>query len=494
MADTDIAVTGLTTSGGPGTIDAVLTYTGATSPLPYLQLDHFEWWVASSNDRSGATHYADTTDPRVTVSGFEGEETRYFWARGVDYSGNKGDYYPASSTGGVSGTSDEITATVGDGEINLAKLDEDVTAWQQRAANSIRDMRETLQRIDQLVSDGMARSHLDVRSVRQEVAEQFGSLTARVTLVDTLAALIEENADGITAMGVRVTDIETAVNDPSTGLSATVSALSSLSSTVSTQGSSITANASAVTALEGVVGYESGSATFRLDMDYSPSSGWTNGFALQSRVDSGSTWRDIGIYGEVTASQGRVVIVGDQVVIKAGSTVAALFEEGETFIDTARIHDLTVDNLKLKGGTYNGIDLDDVALDASILTALIASNNVVLSSSALTAGTVTLNSSVKSLVTTSLTPNGGTVTVMGNCEIENTSGSPKTVTLRINENGSFRASGQATIPANGLSTVGINYVDTSPSSATWELEARFGAADSTLVVAQRFIQALNFKR
>lgn len=342
MADTDIAVTSLTTSGGPGTIDAVVTYTGTSSPLPYLQLDHFEWWVAAANDRSGATHYADTTDPRVTVSGFEGEETRYFWARPVDASlQNKGDFYPLSSTAGVAGTSRLVAATdLDDGIIDLAKLNADVLAWQARAANSIRDIRETLQRIDQLNADNSARAHLDVRSVRQEVAAQVGTLQASVTLVDTFAALIEENADGITALGIRVTDIEVEVSDPTTGLSATVSAVSSLSATVSTQGDSITAGAAAILALEGVVGYESGSATFRLDMSYSPTAGWTNGWALQSRVDSGSTWRSIGIYGEVTASEGRVVLEGDQVVIKNGATVAALFDAGTTYITNARLTNL----------------------------------------------------------------------------------------------------------------------------------------------------------
>ncbi|MEO7221124.1 MAG: hypothetical protein ABIY37_01490 [Devosia sp.] len=111
MADTDIAVTSLTAEGGPGNIALDWGYTDAASPLPYLKMDHFEVWVATSNDRALATKATDTPDLNYTLPGLVGAETRYFWIRGVDYSGNLGDFNPLGATAGLAGTSRLVGST-----------------------------------------------------------------------------------------------------------------------------------------------------------------------------------------------------------------------------------------------------------------------------------------------------------------------------------------------------------------------------------------------
>lgn len=104
MADTDIAVTTLTANGGAGTIVLNWGYTDATSPLPHLKMDHFEVWVASVNNRGSASKATDTPDLNYTLPGLGYGDVRYFWVRGVDYSGNLGDFYPPGATSGVVGT------------------------------------------------------------------------------------------------------------------------------------------------------------------------------------------------------------------------------------------------------------------------------------------------------------------------------------------------------------------------------------------------------
>ena len=63
-----------------------------------------EVWEASANDRSGATLVASLKGNALQRSGFSGGTVRYYWVRHVDTSGNVSAWYPASATGGVSGT------------------------------------------------------------------------------------------------------------------------------------------------------------------------------------------------------------------------------------------------------------------------------------------------------------------------------------------------------------------------------------------------------
>lgn len=254
--------------------------------------------------------------------------------------------------------------------INLAQLDADIAAWQFDVGNSVRDTREAVQRINLLVGNFSSRDRFDKQTLRKDLVAAIDGNTAKwsyevnvlaaadavagsrieaveltlptlatLAITDILSGSISTTNGNVTALGVRVTSIESALP----GL-ATVSALSALTTTVTTQGGSIAVNAAALTALEGVVGYASGSATFRMGLGYTPSAGWTSAGGLQFSVPGGTS-RPVGIYFEATASSARSVWEGDQMVIRAGGVVAAMFETGTTYIANARIHNLTATNI-----------------------------------------------------------------------------------------------------------------------------------------------------
>lgn len=70
-------------------------------------LSYTEIWYSQTNDRTAATLLTMLPYPRsdFTLTGLKSGQKFYFWTRLVDKNGLAGDYYPASATGGVVGTS-----------------------------------------------------------------------------------------------------------------------------------------------------------------------------------------------------------------------------------------------------------------------------------------------------------------------------------------------------------------------------------------------------
>ena len=77
-------------------------------------LSYTEIWYSQTNDRTAATLLTMLPYPRsdFTLTGLKSGQKFYFWARLVDKNGLAGDYYPASATDGVEGTSSTDAAGI----------------------------------------------------------------------------------------------------------------------------------------------------------------------------------------------------------------------------------------------------------------------------------------------------------------------------------------------------------------------------------------------
>lgn len=77
-------------------------------------LSYTEIWYSATNDRTAATLLTMLSYPQAkyTLTGLKSGQTFYFWARLVDKNGLAGDYYPASATDGVEGTSSTDAAGI----------------------------------------------------------------------------------------------------------------------------------------------------------------------------------------------------------------------------------------------------------------------------------------------------------------------------------------------------------------------------------------------
>lgn len=85
--------------------------------LGYLSLDRVEVFTASSNDRDTATLACEGVDDAIHITG-DGD-ARYYWIRPRHIDGTYGDWFPASSTGGVEAAA-TADLTLEDGWVELA--------------------------------------------------------------------------------------------------------------------------------------------------------------------------------------------------------------------------------------------------------------------------------------------------------------------------------------------------------------------------------------
>lgn len=101
MGTSDITVTVLTATPGIG--HSLLKFTVVDprdGALPAIALDAVEVHAATTNDRSLATKIDEGKDKAAHMALPEGQ-TRYYWARARNRSGNYGDWYPSGATSGV---------------------------------------------------------------------------------------------------------------------------------------------------------------------------------------------------------------------------------------------------------------------------------------------------------------------------------------------------------------------------------------------------------
>lgn len=335
-----------------------------------------------------------------------------------------------------------------------------------------------------------------------EVHDPSTGLGATFDAVNALSAVVATNGTSLTAALADIAALHLVIEDPTTGLDATFDAVSGLTTDVSSINGDVTAALAAILALEGVVGYDSGSATLRLDATYTPEAGWDSGFALQARRSAGDGWTSVGLYGEVNATGGRIILDGDQVVIRAGGSVAALFQAGTTVIADARIgvldathiaaHTITADEIEVKS-----LDADEVLVDGTLITDLIAGNAVNgWAGSKGSTGTSVGSVADEILHTYVHTPNGGSVLVVSTFMARVTGTGTETVNFRLKRNGVTVDWLPMILDDIPSSTVALSYIDPSPgtSAVTWTVVMTPASGSETKEWSAVPIYVLNGKR
>lgn len=108
MADSEIALSGPGATGGVGQITLTWSVIEA-SCLEYLRLDAVEIWAAGENDREAAELVGEVFGTQFVHTPLPRSETRYYWLRPRDVSGNRGEWLPEASGAGIEATTkDEV--------------------------------------------------------------------------------------------------------------------------------------------------------------------------------------------------------------------------------------------------------------------------------------------------------------------------------------------------------------------------------------------------
>jgi predicted phage tail protein len=313
-----------------------------------------EIWYSQTNDRTAATLLTMLPYPQAkyTLTGLKSGQTFYFWARLGDKNGLAGDYYPASATDGVEGTSSTDAANI------LGYLTNKITSTQlggdlmseigtaSSTATEAKDAADNAQSIVSSIESQISRAP-DAEGDLADVLNEWSS-RASITQIQKTSSSNEE------ALAELDTKLSAKISQNSADIETNAAAIAKADGTLS----------SAYTVKTGITaGGKYYAAGFAVGVDNSSGSVQSqflvnaDTFAILNSTGSGGT-----VTSPFTVSGGQVYM--DSALIQDASISNAKIADAS--ISNAKIDTAAVTTLKLgeravtnpqsiKGGTYTGL-------------------------------------------------------------------------------------------------------------------------------------------
>lgn len=323
-------------------------------PIGLNILSYTEIWYSATNDRTAATLLTMLPYPQAkyTLTGLKSGQTFYFWVRLVDKNGLAGDYYPASATGGVEGTSSTDAANI------LGYLTNKITSTQlggdlmseigtaSSTATEAKDAADNAQSIVSSIESQISRAP-DAEGDLADVLNEWSS-RASITQLQKTSSSNEE------ALAELDTKLSAKIGQNSADIETNATAIAKADGTLS----------SAYTVKTGITaGGKYYAAGFAVGVDNSSGSVQSqflvnaDTFAILSSTESGGT-----VTSPFTVSGGQVYM--DSALIQDASISNAKIADAS--ISNAKIDTAAVTTLKIgersvtnpqsiKGGTYTGL-------------------------------------------------------------------------------------------------------------------------------------------
>lgn len=232
------------------------------------------------------------------------------------------------------------------------------------------------------------------------------------------------------ALGLKITALEVELDGKASA--ATLSATQVLVQEIDGE---VTALADQINILEASVGDVAASVTIRGVAAASPGGGYAR-WGVQVKV-SGSTWdTSAGFFIDThTSNPSRFVILADRTIVSTtGGTIAALFDGDTTFINKARIRDLTADQIDVANLVADTIFVANLTVDTLNLTPNAATQSVSVAGSYNGALGPTVNPFAA--ITAPAHTKFVNVYVNGTLTLQDLGSGAGTVTLRVYKNGS----------------------------------------------------------
>ncbi len=328
-------------------------------------LSYTEIWYSQTNDRTAATLLTMLPYPRsdFTLTGLKSGQKFYFWTRLVDKNGLAGDYYPASATGGVVGTSStDANSILGylTNQITSSQLGSDLLSEINTASSTASSASEAAAKAQTAItSEAETRAAADsaisteVSSVSSAVSSMGRAADAEGDLADVLnewssrasiTQLQKTSSSNEEALAELDTKLSAKINQNSADIETNAAAIAKADGTLSsayTVKTGITSNGKYYAAGFSVgVGNSSGSvqSQFLVNADT---------FAILNGTGGGGT-----VTSPFAVSGGSVYL--SSAFIKDASISNAKIDTAA--VTTLKIGERAVTNPQLiKGGTYTGL-------------------------------------------------------------------------------------------------------------------------------------------
>lgn len=323
-------------------------------------LSYTEIWYSATNDRTAATLLTMLSYPQAkyTLTGLKSGQTFYFWARLVDKNGLAGDYYPASATDGVEGTSSTDAAGILGyltNKITSTQLGGDLMSEIGTASNTATEAKNAADNAQSIVSsiESQISRAPDAEGDLADVLNEWSSRASITQLQKTSSSNEEALAELDTKLSAKISQNSADIETNATAIAKADGTLSS-AYTVKT---GITAGGKYYAAGFAVgVDNSSGSvqSQFLVNADT---------FAILNSTASGGT-----VTSPFTVSGGQVYM--DSALIQDAS------------ISNAKIADASISNAKIQDGAITSAKIGDAAItnakiqDASVTNLKIGSNAV----------------------------------------------------------------------------------------------------------------------
>ena len=313
-------------------------------PIGLNILSYTEIWYSATNDRTAATLLTMLPYPQAkyTLTGLKSGQTFYFWVRLVDKNGLAGDYYPASATGGVEGTSSTDAANI------LGYLTNKITSTQlggdlmseigtaSSTATEAKDAADNAQSIVSSIESQISRAP-DAEGDLADVLNEWSS-RASITQLQKTSSSNEE------ALAELDTKLSAKINQNSADIETNATAIAKADGTLS----------SAYTVKTGITaGGKYYAAGFAVGVDNSSGSVQSqflvnaDTFAILNSTASGGT-----VTSPFAVSGGSVYL--SSAFIKDASISNAKIDTAA--VTTLKIGERSVTNPQsIKGGTYTGL-------------------------------------------------------------------------------------------------------------------------------------------
>lgn len=364
-------------------------------------LSYTEIWYSQTNDRTAATLLTMLPYPRsdFTLTGLKSGQKFYFWARLVDKNGLAGDYYPASATGGVVGTSStDANSILGylTNQITSSQLGSDLLSEINTASSTASSASEAAAKAQTAItSEAETRAAADsaisteVSSVSSAVSSMGRAADAEGDLADVLnewssrasiTQLQKTSSSNEEALAELDTKLSAKINQNSADIETNAAAIAKADGTLSsayTVKTGITSNGKYYAAGFSVgVGNSSGSvqSQFLVNADT---------FAILNGTGGGGT-----VTSPFAVSGGSVYL--SSAFIKDASISNAKIDTAA--VTTLKIGERSVTNPQLiKGGTYTGLSTSTSSYTDLMSLTITATGGVILLVLGLKAAVISVN-------------------------------------------------------------------------------------------------------
>lgn len=203
-------------------------------------------------------------------------------------------------------------------DVDLGNLGQDIQDVLQGAYDKIREIARQAQAQALLTSNQQMGDYLDRQEIRRSLQSTYQ--TTRAEYLEVIQVATGPNS----ALATSITSLEAEVFDPVTGIPALASSIQLVQSQITVIDGQVSGVAQQVNDLNIQYGNLSANALFDMEAVAAPS-GWTSRIAMRTRVTTGDSFKEAGLYMDATTSQSRIALIADQIVMASGTNLAQPF-------------------------------------------------------------------------------------------------------------------------------------------------------------------------